>query len=267
MKKTSLITSLLLSSTLAFGIDIGGLVQGAIDSNTKSQTSSNTSKSTNSSLSDSIVSDGLKEALNIGVEYGVKELSAKDGYLKNAKIPLPENLQKVESLVRKAGGEKVADDLIMSMNNAATKAAPKTAVIFADAIEKMTLDDAKNILAGDKNAATDYFQKNTNSSLQKMISPIIKESMQENKVATYYDGFNKYYKENAKSFVENSQVMGYAKQFGVDSYLPDSEKDIDAYVTDKAIDGLFKMIAAKESEIRSDSLAQTTSLLKQVFGN
>ena len=267
MRKKSLIISLLLSTTLAFGIDIGGLMQSAVDVTSQTDKSSTNTKTKNSNLSDNIVSSGLKEALQVGVEYGVKELGAKDGYLKNAKIPLPKNLQKVESLVRKAGGGKIADDLIMSMNNAATKAAPKTAVIFADAIEKMTLDDAKTILAGDKNAATDYFQKNTNSSLQKMISPIIKESMQENKVATYYDSFNKYYKSNAKDFVENSKVMGYAKQFGVDSYLPDSDKDIDAYVTDKAIHGLFKMIAKKESEIRTDSLAQTTSLLKQVFGN
>ena len=263
MKLLTTTAILLLTTNLLYAFDVGS----AIDSAIKSTTKSTSSGSSNSGLSDSLVTSGLKEALKIGVDYGVKELGKENGYLSNAKIPLPDNLAKVESLVRKAGGDKIADDLIMSMNKAATKAAPKTATIFVDAVDKMTLDDAQKILAGDKNAATEYFQKNTTTSLQKMISPIIKESMKENKVATYYDSFNKYYKSSAKDIVENSQVMGLAKQFGADSYLPSSDKDIDAYVTDHAISGLFKMIAQKESEIRTDTLAQTTSVLKQVFGN
>jgi len=265
MRKISLATSILLTSTMAFSFDIGSLVQSGMDATSTKSASSSSSKTSN--LSDSLVTSGLKEALKIGVDFGVKELGKENGYLTNAKIPLPENLAKAEGLIRKAGGDKIADDLINSMNKAATTAAPKTAAIFVDAVDKMTLDDAQKILAGDKNAATDYFAKNTSTSLQKMISPIIKDSMKDNNVAKYYDTFNGYYQSNAKALTGNTQLMGYAKQFGADKYLPTSDKDLDAYVTDKAIEGLFKMIAEKEASIRTDSLAQTTSLLKQVFGN
>lgn len=264
MKITTITTTLLLTSTLALSMDFGNMIKGAVESTTTKESSTTSSKS---NLSDSLVTSGLKEALKIGVDYGVTELGKENGYLSNAKIPLPKNLQSVEKLVRKAGGDKIADDLILSMNKAATQAAPKTATIFVDAVDKMTLDDAQKILTGDKNAATDYFSKNTTTSLQKMISPIIKESMADNSVASYYDTFNKYYQSNAKSLTENSQVMGLAKQFGADKYIPASDKDIDAYVTDEAIKGLFKMIGEKEASIRTDSVAQTTSLLKQVFGN
>ena len=161
----------------------------------------------------------------------------------------------------------MADDLITSMNTAATKAAPKTAEIFVDAIDKMTLEDAKKILAGNENAATDYFKANTTSSLKKMITPIIQETMKQNQVAGYYDSFNNYYKQYGKGLVDSSGVMGMAKNLGVDSYLPStSDQNLDEYVTNRAIDGLFKMIAQKEAAIRSNPVAQTTSLLKQVFG-
>ena len=265
MKKISLSISILLASTMAYSFDVNSIVNAATQATTNSSSSTQTGSS--SSLSDSLVTSGLKEALKIGVDFGVKELSKENGYLSNAKIPLPENLAKAEGLIRKVGGDKIADDLINSMNKAATTAAPKTAAIFVDAVDKMTLDDAQKILAGDKNAATDYFAKNTSTSLQKMISPIIKDSMKDNNVASYYDTFNNYYQSNVKALTENSQVMGYAKQFGADKYLPTSDKNLDAYVTDKAIEGLFKMIGEKEASIRTDTLAQTTSLLKQVFSN
>ncbi len=265
IKKTSIVASLVLCTTLGFGFDLGSITKGVMD-NMKSSTTSSTSKT---ELSNSSVTNGLKEALKVGVDYAVKNLGSNNGYLNNSlvKIPLPENLQKVEGIIRKAGGDKMADDLINSMNNAATQAAPKTAEIFVEAIDKMSLSDAQKILAGDENAATDYFKSNTVTSLKKMITPIIQETMKQNQVASYYDSINSFYKTNAKDFVNNSAVMGMAKDFGVDSYLPgSSDQNLDEYVTEKAIDGLFKMIAEKEAAIRSNPLAQTTSLLKQVFG-
>jgi len=264
MTKISLITTLLLTSTLSMAFDLGGFVKESAKHLTTSQKGSSSS-----SLSDSIVGDGLKEALKVGVEYGVKELSKEDGYLSNekVKIPLPENLQKVEKLIRKAGGDQIAQNLIVSMNKAASKAAPKTAVIFVDAIKNMSIDDAKKILAGKDDAATKYFEKHTNKSLKETIKPIIQETMKENKVASYYKTFNEFYKSNAAGLVEKSGAMKYAKQFGVDSYIPKSDENIDDYVTTQAIQGLYKMISEKESEIRKEPLAQTTSLLKKVFGN
>lgn len=267
MKKVSIVASLVLCSTLSFGFDLGSITKAVSDSINNPATKTDTVSKT--TMSNSTVSSGLKEALKVGVDYAVKNLGANNGYLNNSlvKIPLPENLQKAEGMIRGAGGDKIADDLINSMNSAATKAAPKTAEIFVDAIDKMTLEDAQKILNGNENAATDYFRANTTESLKKMITPIIQETMKENQVAAYYDTFNSYYKQYGKGMVESSGVMGLAKDFGVDSYLPSSsDQNLDEYVTNKAIDGLFKMIASKEAAIRSNPVEQTTSILKQVFG-
>ncbi len=264
MKKNIVVASIILSSTLAFAFDFNSITKGVVDNLTKTDNKSKTL----SNLDNQTVSKGLKEALKVGVDYAVKNLGAKDGYLNNAqvKIPLPENLQKAEGIVRKFGGDKIADNLINSMNSAATNAAPKTANIFLDAINKMDLKDAKKILAGDKGAATQYFKENTSTSLKKMITPIVKQTMEENQVASYYKNFNKYYNQYGKGLVENSGVMNMAKSFGVDSYIPSgSDKSLDDYVTNKAIDGLFKIIAQKEAQIRENPVEQTTSLLKQVF--
>lgn len=226
--------------------------------------------STVKKLSDSTVTSGLKEALRIGVDYGVKELSKEGGYFNNkeVKIPLPQNLSKAETIIRKVGGEKIADDLVASMNKAATQAAPKTATIFVDAVDKMTLNDAQKILSGNKDAATNYFKDRTTTSLQAMIKPIIQKSMQDNSVASYYDTFNTLYKSYAKDTLNNTAIMQTASNFGADTYLPSSsDEKLDDYITQKAMDGLFKMIAKKEGEIRTDTTAQITDLLKEVFGN
>jgi hypothetical protein len=274
MKKSTIVASLILTSSMSFAFDLGALTKGVLDTVTNgtqsATTQKNTSNTANSNIETSTVTSGLKEALKVGVNYAVTQLGTNGGYLNNSlvKIPLPDNLAKMETLIRSAGGDKMADDLINSMNKAATQAAPKTASIFVDAIDKMSLQDAQNILAGDKDAATNYFKANTSSSLKSMITPIIQGAMKDNQVASYYDMANNFYKNNAKGLVENSSVMGLAKSFGVDSYLPgSSDKSLDEFVTDKAMSGLFTMIAQKEAEIRTNPIAQTTSILKQVFGN
>ena len=271
MKKTTILASLILSSSLSFAFDLNALTKDVIDTVTKpSTTNEQTTTKEQSSLESSTVSSGLKEALKKGVSYAVSTLGKENGYLNNSnvKIPLPDNLSKVETLIRKAGGNEIADNLINSMNKAATKAAPKTADIFMKSIENMSIEDAKKILAGNNEAATNYFKSNTSDSLRNMIKPIIQETMKDNQVVTYYDMANNFYKTNVKSMVDESSVMGLAKNFGVDSYLPgSSDKNLDEYVTDKAIDGLFKMIAQKEADIRTNPVAQTTSILQKVFGN
>ncbi len=253
-------------TTLTFSFDFGSLVNSA----TESLSTTKTSTTTRTNLTNSTVASGLKEALNVGVDFAIKELGKENGYLNNSlvKIPLPDNLAKAEGLIRKAGGDKIADDLISSMNKAATEAAPKTVKIFTKAISDMNLEDAKKILAGDNNAATNYFQTNTSDALKKVITPIVQESMKDNSVAKYYQIFNDTYKTYGKDLVESTSVMGYAKSFGVDSFLPSSsDEKLDDYVTNKAIDGLFKMIAQKEADIRNNPIEQSTSLLKKVFGN
>ena len=267
MRLLSIATVVALTSTLAFSFDFGSFVNTTLETATKPTKEAPITKE---SLSESTIIKGLKEALQVGVNYGVKELSKENGYLNNSsvKIPLPENLAKAETLIRKAGGDKMADELILSMNKAATQAAPKTADIFMKSIKDMSMADAQKILDGDKDSATNYFKNSSTSELKKMIAPIVQQTMKDCDVATYYKTFNTYYKEYGKGIVDNSSVMGMAKSFGVDSYLPStSDENLDEYVTQKAIDGLFKMIATKEGEIRANPIAQTSSLLKQVFGN
>ena len=274
MKKSIIVSTLLLSASFTFALDLGGIAKGVVDTvskeNTVTQQLSNTSTSnTKNNLDNSTVSSGLKEALKTGVTYAVKQLGSQNGYLNNnsAKIPLPDNLAKAETLIRNAGGDKIADDLINSMNNAATQAAPQTAEIFMNAIDKMSLTDAQKILSGGNDSATNYFKANTTESLKKMIAPIIQKSMKDNQVASYYDTVNNIYKSSVGNITNNSGVMGMAKNFGVDSYIPGSSNEsLDDFVTNKAIDGLFTMIAQKESDIRTNPVSQTTSLLKQVFG-
>ena len=274
MKKSIIASTIILSTTFTFALDLGSIAKGVAESvinekqtNTTIPTLNN--NNTNSNLDNSTVTSGLKEALKVGVNYATTQLGSNNGYLNNSlvKIPLPDNLAKAESLLRSAGGDKMADDLINSMNSAASKAAPQTAEIFMDAIDKMSLADAQKILNGGDNAATNYFKANTTESLKKSILPIVQQTMKENQVAGYYDTLNNLYKSNVKDLVENSSVMGMAKNFGVDSYIPgNSDESLDEFVTTKAIDGLFTMIAQKEAGIRANPVEQTSSILKQVFG-
>ncbi|RXJ90491.1 hypothetical protein CRV01_04845 [Arcobacter sp. CECT 8983] len=268
MKKKIILLSLIVCSTLSFGFDLNSFTKDIVKDITTTDTKKE--QTVKSSLSENTVSKGLKEALKVGVNYATKTLGAQNGYLNNkdVKIPLPENLQKAESIIRKVGGDKIANDLIKSMNSAATKAAPQTAEIFIEAIEKMNLEDAKKILSADEHSATNYFKENTYDKLKELIKPIVNKTMQENSVSKYYDTFNTYYKQYGKEYVENSSVMNLAKNFGVDEYIPSSsEESLDDYVTNKAIDGLFKMISEKEASIRENPVEQTTSILKKVFGN
>ncbi|AXX90247.1 hypothetical protein CKA55_05635 [Arcobacter suis] len=274
MKKSLIVSTLLLTSTLTFALDLGSITKSVVDTVSKDtgiaqQVNNATSSTTNSNLDNATVSNGLKEALKTGVTYATTQLGSNNGYLNNkaVKIPLPNNLSSAEKLIRSAGGDKMADDLINSMNTAASKAAPKTAEIFISAIDKMSLTDAQKILSGGNNAATEYFKANTTESLKKSIAPIIQETMKENQVAGYYESVNNLYKSNVKGLVDNSGVMGMAKSFGVDSYIPgNSNESLDEFVTNKAIEGLFTMIAQKEASIRTNPTEQTSSILKQVFG-
>ena len=274
MKKSIIASTLILTSTLTFAFDLGSIAKGVVENVTKEQTTTQkttatTPASTNSNMSNSTVSSGLKEALKTGVNFAVTQLGANNGYLNNSlvKIPLPDNLAKAETIIRSAGGNKMADDLITSMNTAASKAAPQTAEIFMSVIDKMSLNDAQGILSGGNEAATNYFKSNTTESLKKLITPIVQETMKQNNVASYYDTVNNVYKSSAKGLVDNSGVMGMAKNFGVDSYIPgSSDESLDSYITTKAIEGLFTMIGQKEAAIRANPVEQTTSILKQVFG-
>ncbi|MCP5277802.1 MAG: DUF4197 domain-containing protein [Thiobacillus sp.] len=201
-------------------------------------------------LSDEDMVKGLKEALSKGTRSAIANLGKDGGFLNNldVKIPMPDELQKVEKLMRQLGQDKYADQFVSTMNHAAEKAVPEAAALFADAISQMSLADAKSILKGPDDAATQYFRKTSEAKLKERFRPIVEN-------ATSQAGVTASYK----------KLMQKAGPFA--QYLGQSATDLDGYVENKAVDGLFKMIAAEEKRIRQDPLARTTDLLKKVFGS
>ena len=199
-------------------------------------------------LSDSKIVDGLKEALQIGTGNAVQTVSKVGGYYNNPKIkiPLPGTIQKVEKLIRAAGYGSQVDAFELSMNQAAEKAAPEAKGIFWDAIKQMSFTDARKILDGPDNAATLYFKDKTYGRLSEVFKPIVHDSMSQVGVTEKYQ--------------ELDQSMANIPFVGSMRF------DLDKYVDDKALDGLFFMLAQEEKKIRQDPAARVTDLLKEVFG-
>jgi len=228
-----------------------------IEKTTKSETPS----------ADSLQSDAIRAALEQGVGYAVNILGKKNGYLNDAKakIVLPENLSTMETLVRKSGGNEMLDELVLAMNNAATQAAPQTVEIFFSAIKKMTIADAQKILKSNDNTLSEYFKKSSYGELESMIKPIVTKMMDENKVSYYYKQVRNTYEENSEAIPYKDSVLSIGKSFGLDTYMP--PKELDAYVTVKAIDGLFIKIAEEEKSIRDNPMVQKSQLIRDVFGS
>jgi hypothetical protein len=199
-------------------------------------------------LSDSKIVDGLKQALQIGTGNAVQTVSKVGGYYNNPniKIPLPGEVQKVERLIRAAGYGNQVDAFEQSMNQAAEKAAPEAKGIFWDAIKQMSFTDARKILDGPDNAATLYFKDKTYGRLSEVFEPIVHQSMSQVGVTEKYQ--------------ELDQSMANIPFVGSMRF------DLDKYVDDKALDGLFFMLAQEEKKIRQDPAARVTDLLKEVFG-
>jgi len=236
----SLILGVLLISGahLGFAAGLGDLFKGA----------QKTIGSTGGLSNDEII-QGLKEALQVGTEKAVALVSKPDGYYQNPdiKIPLPESVQKAEKLLRAAGyGEKL-DNFDLSMNRAAERAAPQAKSIFGDAIKQMTFDDAQKILNGRDNEATLYFEDKTSARLQEAFKPIVKDAMGEVGVTKSFQDLN-----------AKAESMPFGKSLSF---------DLDQYVTDGALKGLFKMLAEEEMQIRTQPAARVTDLLKKVFAS
>lgn len=191
---------------------------------------------------------GLKEALEIGSDNAVKQLSSAGGFNKNKllRIGMPKELNKVTDTIRSIGLGFMVDNFEGKMNEAAEKASASAGPVFLNAIKNMTFDDAKKILNGPDTAATDYFKKNTSKELQKLYLPIVKEKMAEvGAVKMYNNLMDKY----------DAIPLKSKPKFNLESY-----------VTDKALDGMFSVMADEEKKIRKDPVARTTELLKKVFG-
>jgi len=200
-------------------------------------------------LTNDQIANGLKEALAKGADYAVAELGKDGGFINNKalKIPMPEKLKTIESILRKLGQDKYADQFVNTMNSAAEQAVPLSLNILKQGIQKMTVDDAKNILNGNDDAATQYLRRVGSDQLHREISPIVKQ-------ATAKTGITKIYK-------QMYDKMGFAGK-----YLNLEDYDIDQYVTEKTMDGLFVKIAEEEKKIRYNPKARTTEVLKSVFG-
>jgi hypothetical protein len=193
------------------------------------------------------IANGLKEALNKGIDKQVSKLTAVDGFYKNelVKILMPEELQKVDRTLRKIGLSALADEGIVMLNRAAEDAVKQSTPIFIDAVKNINFNDAKSILLGNENAATTYLQVSTTKALYDKFSPVIKTSL--NTVGADKVWANIISKYNAIPLV--SKV----------------NPDLTDYTTNKALDGVFKMIAVEEKLIRTDLGGRSTKLLEQVF--
>lgn len=202
--------------------------------------------------------DGLKEALVKGVEKAVTSLGKQDGFLKDAgvKIPMPESLQKVEKSLRALKQDKIADEFVTTMNRAAEQAVPEAAAVIGDSIKQMSIADAKAILTGTNNAATEYFRRTSEAALQTRLLPIVKSATTKAGVTAAYKRMT----EVASSGLGNLGGLG-------SRLLGQEVPDLDTYVTHKALDGLFVKIAEQEQRIRENPVARTTDLLQKVFGS
>lgn len=191
---------------------------------------------------------GVKEALSKGADFAVSSLGVRNGFLgnKKVKIPLPGYLEKAEKGLRMFGMGKQADELVETMNHAAENAVAEAKPILADSIRKMTIQDAKAILTGGDDSVTQYFKRTSSEQLGAKFAPIVKASTKKLKLAEQYNNF-----------------AGKAASAGL---IDKKNADIDSYVTQKAMDGLFAMIAEEEKKLRSNPLGAGSDLLKKVFG-
>lgn len=199
-------------------------------------------------LSDEDMVKGLRDALTVGSKRAIEKLGQKDGYLKDAavKIAVPGKLRKVEKTLRKLGQDKYADEFVTTLNRAAEQAVPKTVDIFTSTIKEITWKDVRKIVNGRDDEATRYFRRKSGVKLTQTIKPIVRDM-------TDKTGATKAY----KRFL--AKGGGVVKKLGGD--LP----ELDGYITEKAMDGLFLKLAEEEKRIRKDPVARTTHWLKLVF--
>lgn len=239
MKK--LLLSLMVAAMVpaAANAQLGGLLDKA-----KNTVNSATGKST---LSNTEIGNGLKAALQEGVTKQVSKLTAVDGFYKNeaVKILLPEELQKVDKKMRQMGMSKMADEGLLLLNRAAEDAVKEATPIFVNAITSMSFTDAKNILMGADNSATAYLQKTTSTPLYSKFSPVVQTSLSNVGADVIW-----------KSIIEKYNSFPLVAKVN---------PDLTDYVTDKALDGVFKMITVEEKNIRTNLSSRTSDLLKKVF--
>ena len=200
-------------------------------------------------LTTSEIVQGLKEALKVGTNNAVTALNIENGFYGNPlfKIPFPEEVKVVEEKLRAVGLDKIVDDFILNMNRGAEKAVSKAGPIFMNAIKEMTFDDARNILKGPDNAATEYFRNKTSTELSNAFEPGVQETLDQMHVTKYW-----------------SDVMTAYNKI---PFTRSVETNLAKYVTEKTVKGVFHNLAKEEKLIRSDPKARVTEILRRVFGS
>jgi hypothetical protein len=195
---------------------------------------------------------GLKEALTVGAKNSSNEASKTDGFFRNAQlfIPFPPEAIKVKNTLESAGLKNLVNDFELSLNRAAEDASKRAFPIFQNAITSMTINDAMGILKGSENAATEYLRSKTLSQLKSEFTPIVKQSISNVKVTNYWSPIATNY--NRLTLLTGGEQVN---------------PNLDVYITDRAIEGLFKLIAKEEALIRKDPAARVTDILRKVFGN
>lgn len=201
------------------------------------------------SVTNAEADSGLKQALADGSAAAVAQLGVQNGFLGNpkVKIPLPPALQKVESALRFAGMRKQADDLVVAMNRAAEAAVPEAKALLVDSVRRMSIQDARGILTGGDTAATDYFRRTTQTQLAQRFLPIVKKATDQVGLAEQYN-----------SLASQGMQLGLIKK---------EQSTIEGYVTQKALDGLYLMIAEQEKAIRQNPMGAASDIVKRVFGS
>jgi hypothetical protein len=199
-------------------------------------------------FSNADAASGLKQALTEGSAAAVAKLGVENGYLNNpkVKIPLPPSLKKIEGAMRVMGMRRQADELVVAMNRAAENAAPEAKALLVDAVKKMTVQDAKGVLTGGDTAGTEYFRRTTQAQLTARYLPIVKKATERVGLAQQYN-----------SIAGQGAALGLVKE---------DQATVERYVTAKALDGLYLMIAEQEKAFRQNPLGASSDIVKKVFG-
>ncbi len=242
MKAYFFVLALMLSGA-TWALDLGDLLKGVGEASAKK------SSSPAGKLSDQDVTRGLKDALIDGAGKAVSTLGRTDGFLLNDKvrIPLPESLQNMESVMKALGQGKRMEELKTSLNRAAEAAVPEAKTLLVDAIKNMSVADAKAVLTGGDDAATKYFRQATEAKLHERFLPIMGKTVNRYKLTDQYN-----------------RIAGTASKAGL---VSKEQANMSEYVTGKALDGLFLMIAEEEKAIRQDPLGRSSEYVRKVFGS
>lgn len=201
-----------------------------------------------SQLSSKDANSGLKAALEQGANAAISRLGVADGFLNNekVKIPLPSILEKAKPILKLSGQGKHLDELVIAMNRAAETAVPMAKPLLLDAVKTMSVADAKNILSGGETSVTDFFRQKTSTALTTKFTPTVKAVTDKVGLASKYNS-----------------VMAKAQKMGA---VPEKEATVESYVSDKAVDALYTMIAEEEKKIRQDPIGTGSKIIGKVFG-